>query len=59
VAKLRERGTQFLEVPSAYYTDLRERLKHSKVKIVEDLAEVNSIRTTSNEFYFVIYSFKN
>ena len=41
MAKLRERGTQFLVVPGAYYTDLRERLKHSKVKIIEDLTEVN------------------
>jgi 4-hydroxyphenylpyruvate dioxygenase-like putative hemolysin len=39
--RLRERGTQFLQVPSAYYTDLRERLKHSKVKIAEDLSEVS------------------
>jgi len=43
VAKLRERGTQFLQVPSAYYTDLRERLKHSKVKIIEDLSMVEKL----------------
>jgi len=40
VSNLRARGTQFLQVPSAYYTDLKERLKHSKVKITEDLSMV-------------------
>ena len=34
---MRERGLQFLQVPKTYYSDLRERLKHSKVKISEDL----------------------
>ncbi|CAF0983645.1 unnamed protein product [Adineta ricciae] len=43
VTRLRERGTQFLEVPSAYYTDLRERLKHSKVQIVEDLSVIEKL----------------
>lgn len=40
MGNLRARGTQFLDVPKAYYTDLRERLKHSKVKIEEDLDAV-------------------
>jgi len=35
---MRERGLNFLQVPNTYYTDLRERLKHSKVKVTEDLA---------------------
>jgi len=43
VANLCERGTQFLQVPSAYYTDLKERLKHSKVKITEDLSMVEKL----------------
>lgn len=43
VSNLRERGTQFLEVPNAYYTDLRERLKHSKVKITEDLDTIEKL----------------
>jgi 4-hydroxyphenylpyruvate dioxygenase len=43
VSKLRERGTQFLVVPNTYYTDLRERLKHSKVKIMEDLSELEKL----------------
>ncbi|WAR03539.1 HPPD-like protein [Mya arenaria] len=37
VTKLRERGQQFLLIPKTYYTNLRERLKASKVKVTEDL----------------------
>jgi 4-hydroxyphenylpyruvate dioxygenase len=44
VSNLRERGAQFLKVPSAYYTDLKERLKHSKITITEDLAMVTNSR---------------
>jgi len=43
VTNLRERGLQFLQVPSAYYIDLKERLKHSKVKITEDLSMVEKL----------------
>ncbi len=49
VAKLRERGLQFLQVPTAYYVDLKERLKHSKVKIQEDLDEV------FNKYIYFLY----
>ncbi|CAF0744711.1 unnamed protein product [Didymodactylos carnosus] len=38
VGNMRERGLNFLQVPNTYYIDLRERLKHSKVKVTEDLA---------------------
>ncbi|XP_054155431.1 4-hydroxyphenylpyruvate dioxygenase-like [Oppia nitens] len=34
---LRARGLEFLKTPDSYYTQLRENLKSSKVKIVEDL----------------------
>lgn len=34
---MHERGLQFLQVPKAYYSDLRERLNRSKLKISEDL----------------------
>jgi len=37
VKALRERGTEFLEVPSVYYKTLRENLLNSKVKVSEDL----------------------
>lgn len=40
VSLLRERGLQFLEIPSTYYKNLRERLKKSKVKVTEDLDKV-------------------
>lgn len=43
VSTLRERGTQFLHVPSQYYVDLRERLKHSKVQIQEDLSIIEKL----------------
>jgi len=37
VTNLRARGTQFLDIPSAYYDNLEMRLKTSKVRVVEDL----------------------
>ncbi|XP_012943898.1 4-hydroxyphenylpyruvate dioxygenase [Aplysia californica] len=37
ISNLRERGQQFLEIPDTYYKNLRENLKNSKVKVVEDL----------------------
>ncbi|CAF1345313.1 unnamed protein product [Rotaria magnacalcarata] len=40
---LRDRGTQFLAVPKAYYADLNERLKHSKIKISEDLSVIEKL----------------
>ena len=37
ITNLRARGLQFLHVPDKYYTNLRERLKHSPVKVEEDI----------------------
>ena len=37
VTNLRARGLQFLDVPDKYYTNLKERLKQSPVKIKEDI----------------------
>ncbi|CAF0885961.1 unnamed protein product [Brachionus calyciflorus] len=37
IERLRARGLEFLKAPSAYYTHLKEKLKGSKVKIIEDL----------------------
>lgn len=34
---LKERGTEFLQVPDSYYELLRERLKESKVQVAESL----------------------
>lgn len=44
---------EFMCVPDTYYDQLRERLKHSKVKISEDL-DVLQVRipSYSNEFMF-------
>ncbi|KAF7669001.1 hypothetical protein LDENG_00262250 [Lucifuga dentata] len=37
IRNLKERGMEFMSVPDTYYEQLREKLKHSKVKILEDL----------------------
>jgi 4-hydroxyphenylpyruvate dioxygenase len=43
VKALKERGTEFLQVPKIYYERLRESLVHSKVKITEDLEILESL----------------
>jgi len=43
VKALRERGTEFLEVPKSYYKTLRENLKNSKVKVSEDLDTLEAL----------------
>lgn len=43
IRALRARGMHFLEVPSSYYTMLRERLAKSKVKIQEDLGVLEEL----------------
>lgn len=37
VQRLRARGVDFLQSPASYYANLKEQLKKSKVKIIEDL----------------------
>uniref|UniRef100_A0AAR2J5Y8 4-hydroxyphenylpyruvate dioxygenase n=1 Tax=Pygocentrus nattereri TaxID=42514 RepID=A0AAR2J5Y8_PYGNA len=37
IRNLKERGMEFMSVPETYYQQLREKLKHSKVKISEDM----------------------
>jgi len=44
VSNLRERGLRFLQVPNTYYTDLRERLKHSRVKVSEDMDIIEKLQ---------------
>jgi len=44
VTNLKARGMGFLTVPESYYTQLREQLKSSKVKIVEDLAILQKLK---------------
>ncbi|KAL1922769.1 uncharacterized protein VTP21DRAFT_9145 [Calcarisporiella thermophila] len=43
VSAMRERGAEFITVPEAYYTNLAERLKTSKIKIVEALDVLKSL----------------
>lgn len=42
ITHLRQRGIEFLSAPASYYVKLREELKKSKVKIVEDLDIIQS-----------------
>lgn len=44
IQALRERGQNFLEVPDKYYENLRERLKTSKVKVVEDMDTLQKLK---------------
>ena len=40
VSNLKERGVEFLTIPKTYYANLREALKSSKTKILEDMDTV-------------------
>ena len=40
VSNMKKRGQHFLEVPVTYYTNLKERLKKSKINITEDMDKV-------------------
>ncbi|XP_054630142.1 4-hydroxyphenylpyruvate dioxygenase [Dunckerocampus dactyliophorus] len=44
IINLKERGTEFMSVPDTYYDQLREKLKHSKVKIAEDLDVLQELK---------------
>uniref|UniRef100_A0A8C2C3P0 4-hydroxyphenylpyruvate dioxygenase n=1 Tax=Cyprinus carpio TaxID=7962 RepID=A0A8C2C3P0_CYPCA len=44
IRNLKERGMEFMTVPDTYYQQLREKLKFSKVKIVEDLSILEELR---------------
>ena len=43
VKHLRARGVEFLKVPDVYYDMIRERLKHSKVQVAEELAALQEL----------------
>ncbi|KAB0795522.1 hypothetical protein PPYR_12361 [Photinus pyralis] len=43
VKNLRTRGVEFLKVPDTYYDMIRERLKHSKVKVAEDISVLQAL----------------
>ncbi|XP_070203940.1 4-hydroxyphenylpyruvate dioxygenase-like isoform X2 [Littorina saxatilis] len=44
IKNLKERGQMFLEIPDSYYKLLREKLKSSKVKVTEDMDELQRLR---------------
>jgi 4-hydroxyphenylpyruvate dioxygenase len=43
VERCRARGVRFLTVPKAYYTALREKLKHASIKVKEDLDKIEQL----------------
>jgi len=44
VSALRKRGMVFLNIPDKYYDNLRQRLKHSPVKVKEDLDMIQKLQ---------------
>ncbi|XP_069134887.1 LOW QUALITY PROTEIN: 4-hydroxyphenylpyruvate dioxygenase-like [Argopecten irradians] len=44
VSRMKERGQEFLEIPMKYYDNLRERLKHSNIKVTENMDTLQKLR---------------
>lgn len=44
VKNLKARGIEFLQVPDSYYDILREKLKQSKVKIMEQISILQELK---------------
>lgn len=44
VENMKKRGCEFLTVPDTYYEQLKDNLKNSKVKILEDMETLRSLR---------------
>jgi 4-hydroxyphenylpyruvate dioxygenase len=44
VRNLQERGVEFLQVPDSYYDILRDKLKHSKIRVTEDLDVLQKLK---------------
>lgn len=44
VTRLRERGVEFLDIPPAYYTNLRQNLKNTKIIVKEDLDVIEKLK---------------
>lgn len=44
ITLLRQRGVEFLDIPPAYYKNLRENLKHAKIHVKEDLDEIERLK---------------
>lgn len=44
INNLRKRGTEFLDIPDTYYTELRKRLTKSKVKVKESIDTLQKLK---------------
>ena len=44
IENLRYRGTEFLNIPDAYYNQLRKRLQHSKVRVKESIDTLQKLK---------------
>lgn len=44
VRNLQERGVEFLQVPDSYYDILRDKLKHSRIRVAEDLDVLQKLK---------------
>ncbi|XP_013862652.1 4-hydroxyphenylpyruvate dioxygenase [Austrofundulus limnaeus] len=44
IRNLKERGMEFMSVPDTYYDQLREKLKHAKIQISEDLDVLQELK---------------
>ena len=44
IEALRERGTDFLDIPDTYYRELKRHLAHSKVKVKESLDTLQKLK---------------
>lgn len=43
ISNLKARGTQFLRIPDAYYTELKKRLETAKITVKEDMDELQRL----------------
>lgn len=43
ISNLRERGMEFLSIPNTYYKTLREKLKDAKIKVAEDMDQLQKL----------------
>ncbi|XP_033748204.1 4-hydroxyphenylpyruvate dioxygenase-like [Pecten maximus] len=44
VTRMKARGQEFLEIPMKYYDNLKQRLKHSKIKVKENMETLQKLR---------------
>ncbi|KFQ17999.1 PREDICTED: 4-hydroxyphenylpyruvate dioxygenase-like, partial [Merops nubicus] len=44
ITNLKQRGMQFMDVPSSYYQMLRERLKTAKIKVKENIDKLAELK---------------